>query len=276
MLKQRIHTTITLLLILLLAIFSDWTGIVVLLMAAVAACEWGGLAGLEPRGRIAFGGFLFFLCLGVKVFLSYQWLTEVWLPLGIMAAPFWFLIAPIWLLRWRLNRTAWGQALLLFLGVYLIFSAWAAFVYLQLIGKGFLLWVLGIAWVTDGSAWFAERRFGGKKLAPELHSSRTWTGVRWALAGTLLYGLVSMGFLMRFYPSVGWLAGAFAFFLPPLLLVPGMLGNLFESFVKCQAGVKNSSRFLPGHGGLLDRISSLMAILPCCAFYTIFFMLFGD
>jgi phosphatidate cytidylyltransferase len=270
--KQRIHTTITLLLILLLAIFCDWTGLLLLLMAALVACEWGGLTRLAPRGRIAFGGFLFFLCLGGKVFLNHQLLTEAWLLWGMAAAPFWCLTAPVWLLqRWRLNRTAWGQALLLFLGVYLISSTWAAFVYLQLIHAWFLLWVLGIAWVADGAAGFAERRFGGGKLAPELHSNRTWTGVRWALAGVLLYGLVSMGIFLRFASDDGGRTGVFLFFLSLFLFVPGILGDLFESLLKRQAGVKSSSRFLPGHSGLLDRVGSLMAILPCaCALHAIF------
>ncbi|MDR3159040.1 MAG: phosphatidate cytidylyltransferase [Zoogloeaceae bacterium] len=266
MLKQRILTAAALLLGLLAAIFylppPYWAGLMAL-VAAVAAWEWGGLAGLKMPGRLVFGGLQLLLC-GL--------LMHTGVPLddfgsgGVMplllcaAALFWCLIVPSWLWRrWRLNQSAWGRGLLLFLGIGLILATWVAFVGLRALHPGLLLWTLGIAWVSDISAYFAGRGFGGRKLAPEISPGKTWAGVYGALAGVLLYGLLSL--VMYDAP---W---GYAILLLPLLLLTilGILGDLFESLLKRQAGIKDSGNLLPGHGGVLDRVDSLLAVLPCAA-----------
>ncbi len=117
--------------------------------------------------------------------------------------------------------------------------------------------MLGTAWVSDTAAYFIGRRFGKRKLAPSISPGKTWEGVAGALAAVGLYALAwaSLGGPMNAAPA--WI-------LPVLLglAVAGMIGDLFESLIKRQAGVKDSGKLLPGHGGILDRIDAPLAMLP--------------
>jgi len=139
--------------------------------------------------------------------------------------------------------------------------AWLATVLLQ--GRpGQLLALMAVVWVADTAAYFAGRRFGRNKLAPGISPGKTWEGVFGALAGVTVYYLL----LVRFAPT---LLGGFGF-LPGLILVGvlaalGVVGDLFESWMKRVAGVKDSGKLLPGHGGVLDRIDALTASLPLAA-----------
>jgi phosphatidate cytidylyltransferase len=272
MLKQRILTAVALFIGLFAALFylppPYWAALMAL-VAAIAAWEWGGLAGLKTPGRLVFGAFQLLLCLGMMVFFESCCTAgfgdfHSWLPGAATAAFFWCLIVPFWLIRrWSLNQSAWGRALLLFLGLGLILATWMAFIGLRALHPGLLLWTLGIAWVSDISAYFSGRKFGGKKLAPHISPGKTWAGVYGALAGVLFYGLLSLGLVVMFDATLWWLV---VLLLPLLLLtILGILGDLFESLLKRQAGIKDSGNLLPGHGGVLDRIDSLMAVLPCAA-----------
>jgi len=127
---------------------------------------------------------------------------------------------------------------------------------------GRLLLAMGIVWVADTAAYFAGRRFGQRKLAPEISPGKTWEGVwgaaaavvvYWALASTLLGGRD-----MHALSGLVWML---------LMLVLSVVGDLFESWMKRVAGVKDSGRILPGHGGLLDRVDGLTATLPLAALY---------
>ncbi|MDR1889194.1 MAG: phosphatidate cytidylyltransferase [Zoogloeaceae bacterium] len=271
MLKQRIITAIVLLVGFLAALFYlpplYWAGLMAL-VSAVAAGEWGGLAGLQPRGRLLFGGvMLICLVLSINSFplkliaLSFH-LHIVIEWLSYLLSAFWCLVVPFWLWRrWRLNlATWWGKGILLVLGGCLILATWSAFVGLREANPFSLLIVLGIAWVSDISAYFVGRKFGGRKLAPEISPGKTWAGVWGALVGVAIYG--SVLFLASLMSGVihYFVFGIFTFI---FFAVLGIMGDLFESLLKRQAGIKDSSNILPGHGGVLDRIDSLMAILPC-------------
>jgi phosphatidate cytidylyltransferase len=123
---------------------------------------------------------------------------------------------------------------------------------------------MAVAWVSDIAAYFTGRAWGRRKLAPNISPGKTWEGVAGAFVGVVVYG-VAVGL------STGWLAelsfvallGAVLALL--LLTALGVVGDLFESLLKRQAGIKDSSQILPGHGGVLDRIDSLLAILPPAA-----------
>jgi phosphatidate cytidylyltransferase len=243
MLKQRIFTALLLFVGLMAALFLLPLLYLKMLMvgvAAVAAWEWGALAGLKQRGRLVFGGGVLVLA---QIFFFYD------LPLFSFAFIFWCLVLPFWLWqRWNPGATSWGRALLLLLGALLILATLQAFVFLQAQDPWVCLVVMSIAWVSDISAYFVGRKFGGK----------TWVGVWGALAGVLVYALLLSGF----WDSSSIKAKVFPL-LALMLAVLGILGDLFESLLKRQAGIKDSSNILPGHGGVLDRIDSLMAILPC-------------
>jgi phosphatidate cytidylyltransferase len=129
-----------------------------------------------------------------------------------------------------------------------------------------LLAVLATVWLSDTAAYFAGRRFGKRKLAPAISPGKTWEGVAGALAAVTLYALAWAGLgspaSMPVAPD-GTRSGAL--WIVPVLLalaVAGMIGDLFESLIKREAGVKDSGTLLPGHGGMLDRIDALLAMLP--------------
>ena len=121
---------------------------------------------------------------------------------------------------------------------------------------------MGIVWVADTAAYFAGRRFGQRKLAPEISPGKTWEGVWGAAAAVVVYWAVASTLLggrdMHALSGLVWML---------LMLVLSVVGDLFESWMKRVAGVKDSGRILPGHGGLLDRVDGLTATLPLAALY---------
>jgi phosphatidate cytidylyltransferase len=116
-------------------------------------------------------------------------------------------------------------------------------------------------WIADIGAYFAGRAFGRHKLAPQISPGKTWEG---ALGATL--ALVSYGLLVLDFRGLlaGFGAGAMLWLVLGLvaLTAVSICGDLFESLLKRQAGVKDSGQLLPGHGGVLDRIDSLTSTLP--------------
>lgn len=112
----------------------------------------------------------------------------------------------------------------------------------------------------DSLAYFSGRRFGGRKLAPGISPGKTWAGLYGALAGSVPIALVA-GWLLGLSGTglAAWTA------LAMVCLLLSVLGDLIESVLKRQAGVKDSGRLFPGHGGVLDRGDSLFAALPAFA-----------
>jgi len=116
--------------------------------------------------------------------------------------------------------------------------------------------------LADIAAYFAGRKFGKNKLAPSISPGKTWEGVAGAMLGVSVYVVL----VWRFSPYFSQRE-----LLPVLLLaswwwvVLAVIGDLFESAIKRQAGVKDSGALLPGHGGLLDRIDALTSTLPLAA-----------
>lgn len=118
-------------------------------------------------------------------------------------------------------------------------------------GIALTLWTLAVVWATDIGAYFAGRRIGGPKLAPRLSPNKTWAGLGGGVVSALVIGAII----------------ARVFGLDPLLLLLGaplavlaQLGDLFESWLKRRAGVKDSGRLLPGHGGALDRLDGVVPV----------------
>lgn len=124
-------------------------------------------------------------------------------------------------------------------------------------GLEHVLWLLLVVWATDVCAYFVGRTFGGPRLAPRISPGKTWSGLLGGMGGAgLLGGLAA------------WLAGAgfwFAAGMGTVLAVVAQAGDLFESTLKRRAGVKDSGRLIPGHGGLLDRIDGLAFAVPVFA-----------
>ena len=123
-------------------------------------------------------------------------------------------------------------------------------------GKWWVLFVLPVIWVADSGAYFIGVRFGRHRLSPRLSPKKTWEGYfGGVLFGTLGGGLLAFLWVQFFNPGAGItpLNGAI---LGLVLSVVTPLGDLGESMIKRQVGVKDSGNLLPGHGGAFDRIDS--------------------
>lgn len=225
-------------------------------IAALAGWEWAGLMRQDGPARVMYGGVLVLFCWQISANAA----GLVPLLLGLSVA-FWLLVVPLWLRRkWTLaGNDAFGYAM----GALVILPTWAAMEALFASGVWFLLAAMALVWVADIAAYFAGRAFGRHKLAPTISPGKTWEGVAGAVAGVLAYGTV----LIAATP----LGARLSFSLPVLaallllLTAVSVMGDLFESLLKRQAGIKDSSGLLPGHGGVLDRIDALTSTLPLAA-----------
>ncbi|MGH7630685.1 MAG: phosphatidate cytidylyltransferase [Gemmatimonadales bacterium] len=130
-------------------------------------------------------------------------------------------------------------------------------------GAGLVFFPLVVTWVCDTAAMFAGRSIGGPKLAPTVSPGKTRAG---AVAGVAAALLVAPLFSAWIFPAVGVSASLAALLLiAALLSVVGQVGDLAESLFKREAGVKDSSHLIPGHGGVLDRFDSLYFVVPAAA-----------
>jgi len=113
------------------------------------------------------------------------------------------------------------------------------------------LWVFGMVWATDIGAYFAGRAFGGARLAPKISPSKTWSG----LIGGMMAALIASA-------TIGDRAGIIGvpLWIGLFMGLLSQLGDLGESWMKRRAGVKDSGKLIPGHGGLFDRIDGLLPV----------------
>ncbi len=129
-------------------------------------------------------------------------------------------------------------------------------------GRATTLWILAIVWATDIGAFVAGRSFGGPRLAPRFSPNKTWSGLVGGIVCAVAVGGVTGLLLQSDHRG-------------PLLLLSGLLavvaqiGDLAESIAKRHFGVKDSSGLIPGHGGLLDRLDGMLAVIPTVALLTL-------
>lgn len=125
-------------------------------------------------------------------------------------------------------------------------------------GAQVVLLVLGAVVATDVGAYFAGRTIGGPKIAPRISPSKTWAGLLGGMAGATLFVWAGVRHLM----DADWSASLVPLLLSgPLIAIVAQAGDFFESWMKRRAGVKDSSNLIPGHGGVLDRLDGLLAVL---------------
>jgi len=256
MLKARVITALILVVALGLVLFAlppIAATLTFTLIAGLAAWEWGGLMKQGLPVRTAFGVAAALACWPLAAHFSL--IAPV---LFGLATIFWLLIVPFWFrYKWVLGN---NRAVGFLLGSLVILPTWAAMMALHAIDAWLLLAAMALVWVADIAAYFAGRAFGRHKLAPAISPGKTWEGVAGAVLAVLAYGSCLLAFSgLRQALDLPFVAIA------ALLLVltaVSVMGDLFESLLKRQAGIKDSSQLLPGHGGVLDRIDALTSTLP--------------
>lgn len=251
MMRERIITALVLVPIVLLALLNLSGEALVLVIAGMmgfGAWEWSKF--VAPNSRI---GRVFFTVFVIDIFAALYLAVglQLNLPYFFEAASACWALMIIWLARYP---TPLPGLVALLVGVLVLVVAWVSLSLLALTGWQWLLFLLMLVWAADVGAYFAGKRFGVRKLAPAVSPGKTWAGV----AGGLLLSLVVA------------IAGAIWFELPlPAFIVLclitvliSIVGDLVVSMFKRGQGMKDSGRLLPGHGGLLDRIDSLLAAAP--------------
>ncbi len=265
MLKARIVTSFFLVAGFLAALFFlpdiSWASLM-LGVIVLGAWEWGRLAAFSMASRKMFAGLI--LLLGLCL------LPDIWQgPMSalqhqalfwslIAAGGFWLMVVPAWLANCHCKRI---KPLLAAAGVLVLVPAWLALVHLRKVSPMMLLGVMAVVWIADSAAYFSGKAFGKHKLAPAISPGKTWEGVGGALLGVTIYGTaISIVFDISPWLVVGCWG----------LTVLSIVGDLFESMLKRQAGLKDSGNVLPGHGGVLDRIDGILPTLPLAALYLYF------
>ena len=267
-LAQRITTAAVLVPLVLAALFllppHAWA-LVTLAIMALAAHEWTKLVGFGPQRVAGFIGGL--IILGLFLLLSgfgQGWPDLVVLAVCGAAAAFWILAAPAWLAKQAQVRS---WLLMTLIGWVVLIGAWVAIVELQARSPWLVLAAMAVVWIADTAAYFTGRKFGRRKLAPSISPNKSWEGVWGGMAGVALYALL----LIPFSADAGYTgtrssSAGLAFVLFVVLLgAISVVGDLYESMLKRQAGVKDSGSLLPGHGGVLDRIDALLSAMPLAA-----------
>lgn len=257
MLKQRIITAALLAAVFFAALFGlssrhfSWF---CLLLLAGAGFEWAKLSGFARTGAVVYAAILVGIALTLSLATDGLPPASVVLAVCGAAGIFWLLAAPAWIAQgWATQR----KALMAPLGAVLLVAMWLSLAALHARSPWLLLAVMMIVWLADTGAYFAGRKFGRRKLAPVVSPGKSWEGVIGGLAcvGVYVLAVVALAPAIRQHAAIAVISAL-------LLAAISVVGDLYESWLKRQAGVKDSGALLPGHGGVLDRIDALMPVLP--------------
>lgn len=189
----------------------------------------------------------------------------VLLQIMVMIGVGWWCLAALWLRHYDFasDHDTHARIFKLAAATLSVIPAWCALALIhasQPNGNRWLLLALAIVWAADSGAYFAGRKFGKTKLSPRISPNKTVEGLIGGVVAGMILALVAAPF-----------AGASMKELPYVAIVAiwtilfSVVGDLFESLLKRHVGVKDSSHLIPGHGGVLDRIDSILAALPVFA-----------
>ena len=261
MLKARLISAAVMVPLVVTAVLYLPTNVFALLLALILAAglwEWSRLVPLHGMvARLVYVGLVMLLPV-----LLWQLQPENHLDLVLSVAVIWWLWALYWVAHPQIGVQAGllTTSLKMLAGVLVMVPAWVALVVLHgndNKGPLLVLIVLIMIWLADSGAYFAGRKWGRSKLAPLVSPGKTREGVYGGLLASLVFAAAAGGFYSQSY---SW---TLAFLVVSLLaMMFSVVGDLLESLMKRQSGIKDSGSIIPGHGGILDRIDSMVAAAP--------------
>lgn len=257
MLKNRFLTTLVLIPIVLLAVGflpMPWFSVLVGMVIAWAAWEWAVLAGIISH----YGRGLYVLLIAAALWAAY-YLSVFWILVASLVVWIW-IVAAILCYAFGFAPLGFQYSIIKIVsGFFTLIPCWLAITALRedIGGPRWLLFGFVVVWTVDTGAYIAGRWWGKHTLITRVSPKKTWEGLWGGIISALLMAAV-VGLIFRLpFDRI------FLFCLLTLITVVfAIVGDLFESMLKRQAGVKDSGQFLPGHGGILDRIDSVVAALP--------------
>ena len=219
--------------------------------AGLLAREWSRLCGVDPQSGLGVA-----LIAGIVLTLLAALVFDRHVSVGLAGLG---LSLPLFLLA---NRSYGRQrAFWLAFGTMAILPAGLSLVWMRATephGLILICWVMAVVWVTDSAAFGVGRAVGGPLLAPKISPAKTWAGLAGGLtAATLIGGAAPI--------LLGHAGVALAAFVGLVVGIAAALGDLFESYIKRKFKAKDSGGLIPGHGGVLDRLDSLLAAAPVTA-----------
>jgi len=274
-LKQRIITALILaplmiggIFFLPLEPFAYFIGVI----AAIGAWEWANIAGYtKPAARVGYAAAVF-ACLFVtaRVLHQNEGLEIYFLGVGAL----WWLFAFLLVKQYPGGTELWNaRPVRALLGLCVLVPMWVGFMTLKVQEHSSLLivYVMLIVWGADTGAYFAGKTWGKAKLAPNVSPGKSWAGFWGGMATTLLVALIYGLCVNHWIRPLDSMDAVILVSITLITTVISVLGDLVESMMKRNRGIKDSSQLLPGHGGVLDRIDSMAAAVPIFAFFMLLF-----
>jgi phosphatidate cytidylyltransferase len=239
--------------------------LVLALVMLLACWEWSDLAALENRLRRS--AYCSVAACAIAGLLGWTQLLGALPNLDatrtvLIVAALWWCVALGLVKTFPGSAPIWRSvAVRLLMGLLALLPAWLALVYLRALphGEWKIVFLLGLVAAADIGAYFSGKAFGRRKLAPAVSPGKSWEGFWGGLAFSMLLALAVWWFSWRALPLQAWLL------VVACTVLASVLGDLLESMVKRQRGVKDSGKLLPGHGGVLDRLDSISAAAPIFA-----------
>lgn len=226
-----------------------WFMLLTTLIMTLAAIECCALAGYRQQWQKV----AYVIALWLLLWLSNQALVPAcYIGVLVLLSALLFLALPIakttwWCQSWRI----------LIIGLCLTVPSWAAANLMHVESRALLFYLILLVTFSDTGAYYIGSKFGKRKLAPTLSPKKSWEGFAGGLViGLLVANIYRVFVVKQALPIWGWILFG------TVIIIFGLFGDLFESLLKRQSGAKDSGSLLPGHGGFLDRLDSLMLTLP--------------
>ncbi len=247
---------------------TPWMAALTAVLFLIGLWEWLKLAEIEDtiaRGILLVTNLLLMVAL-VWASRSSSGGSLVLFQIMVMLGVIWWLLAMLWLKHYNFasDHDTHARVFKLAAATLSVVPAWCALALIHAekpMGRYWLLLALAIVWAADSGAYFAGRTFGKHKLSPRISPNKTVEGLIGGIVAGMLVALVAAPFIgadLNQLPAIALVAAWTILF--------SVVGDLFESLLKRHVGAKDSGRLIPGHGGVLDRIDSVLAALPVFAF----------